>query len=786
MEVTYNLYITSNIEQGIHFHPEIELLYVMSGHAELKTESSSHILYKDEIYLINFGTNHQIFNAKNCVLAVLKFDYTALLKITGQQRYRFRCDTFADVSRSHYNLKKYFGELLRFHLIGDRKLQEFSAFFSLLYCLTEEYAEKTSSGKRGEMDTRMEEVLLYINLHYREPLKLNDICQKFYFAPSTFTRAFKANTSMSFIQYLHYLRVHHSREELLYTSKSVTQIALDNGFNDLPIFNKVFKKTFGITPAACRKQELKQAEQSAFSSEEIQIIEKDYIHGTEQRLSDSQNVIRKRAILDCRKHHPYKKIWNQAVSVGSAHDLLSAEQQKQLCRLRDEIGCHYVRLPHLFAQEMQLRESDSATYINFDTIDNILDFIVKNQMKPFIVIGDRPSPVIPPDKKTRYGESEEPFFKDIEDYRFVVETVLQHIMVRYGAETSTDWIWEIQYNPVRDTPKEYFEQFRIAASFIKNWVPDAKIGGYGHLLCETAIPLLSEWAKQEFQPNFFSVSAYPYEKTESLKNRTRFTRVMDPRFFLKQVRRLKEELMESGLENLPIYFTEWNLSWADTNYVNDSCAKACQMLKIMLELLEEIALGIYDLASDLSIRNRATNRPLFGGQGLLSRDGLSKPAFYALTSLKFAGNKLIKCEKNYIFTMHGKNLLFGLCYNDKPFNMNYYNKSESEITLEDLETIYENNDDLDQQFLISGLQDGLYCVKRGAFNEKNSILRRWMKMGSSEFIDMNDLDYLKQVIQMDITIMQEKVIDGTLTFSVKIPPHEFSIINIYPLKLDNK
>ena len=465
MEITYDLHITNNIEQGIHFHPEIELLYVMSGHAELKTGNTSHILYKDEIYLINFGTNHQIYNMENCILAILKFDYAALLKITGRQRYSFRCDTFADVSRSHYNLKRYFGELLRFHIIGDRKLQEFCSFFSLLSCLTEEYAEKASGGKHGEIDDRMEEVLLYINLHYKEVLTLNDICHKFFFATSTFTRTFKTSTSMSFIQYLNHLRVHHAREELLYSQKSVTQIALDNGFNNLPVFNKVFKKTFGTAPAAYRKRELEQIKQSDNSSEEIDAIQKDYLHRTEQRLPDSQNIIRKRAILDCRKHRPYKKIWNQAVSVGNAYDLLSAEQQKQLCRLRDELGYRYIRLPHLFSQEMRLRESNSSTFINFDNIDNILDFIVKNQLKPFIVIGNRSLYTLRQDKETQYVEQEEPFFRNLNDFRFIVETVLQHIMIRYGAETAADWIWEVQYNAESNTPEEYFEQFRIAASF---------------------------------------------------------------------------------------------------------------------------------------------------------------------------------------------------------------------------------------------------------------------------------------------------------------------------------
>lgn len=589
---------------------------------------------------------------------------------------------------------------------------------------------------------------------------------------------------MSFIQYLNDLRAYYAGEELLHTQKSVTQIALDNGFHDIPVFNKVFKKTFGVSPTAYRKGRTEQEGQPSVSSKEMESIQKDYIRGAEQRLSDSQNIIRRRAVLNCRKHRPFHKIWNQAVSVGGAYDLLSAGQQKQICFLRDEIGFQYIRLPHLFSHKMQLRESGNTEFVNMDHIDTILDFIVKNHLKPLIVIGDRPSYPLQPGGKAPDAKAEEPFFRDLDDFQFIVETVLQHIMVRYGAERVIGWIWEIQYNPASNTPEEYFEQFRIAASFIRRWIPKAKIGGCGHLLGEAAGSFLSEWTHQKFQPDFLSVSAYPYERTESRKNHIHFTRAMEPSFFVNETRKLKEEMTESGMAGLPIYFTECNLSWCNSNPVNDTCAKAARFLKVMSDLLEEIEMGIYDLASDLSVHHRMTNLPLFGGKGLLTRDNIPKPVFYTLSNMKFTGNELIKHGENYIFTLHGENLLCGICYNAKAFNINYYSKPEQEIMQEDLEIIYSNSDELDLQFLISGLQDGLYCIKQGIFNEKNSVLHKWIHMGNVDIMDINDLEYLRQAVQTDIFIRQEKVSGGTLHFSIKLPAHVFSLVNIYPIRLD--
>jgi AraC-like DNA-binding protein len=58
---------------------------------------------------------------------------------------------------------------------------------------------------------------------------------------------------MTYREYLSRYRVEQARVELLATEKSVTEIALDNGFSDDRRFILNFKKYFDMTPLRYRK-----------------------------------------------------------------------------------------------------------------------------------------------------------------------------------------------------------------------------------------------------------------------------------------------------------------------------------------------------------------------------------------------------------------------------------------------------------------------------------------------------------------------------------------------------
>lgn len=103
----------------------------------------------------------------------------------------------------------------------------------------------------------MEAVRAYIDGHYREPISLQLIAERFYIHPNYFSKRFKEKVGISFIDYLTTIRMKQAVELLLEGDLKVHQIAERVGFEDAAYFSSVFRKTYGVTPKQYRDGQAK-------------------------------------------------------------------------------------------------------------------------------------------------------------------------------------------------------------------------------------------------------------------------------------------------------------------------------------------------------------------------------------------------------------------------------------------------------------------------------------------------------------------------------------------------
>ena len=104
---------------------------------------------------------------------------------------------------------------------------------------------------------RMEKVLVYMNRRYTENIDLNDIARIASMNTSAFCRYFKGKTGKSPVNYIQELRIGYACKLLTSSHLDILQICIECGFNTPSFFNKIFKRSTGLTPAEYRKQFLK-------------------------------------------------------------------------------------------------------------------------------------------------------------------------------------------------------------------------------------------------------------------------------------------------------------------------------------------------------------------------------------------------------------------------------------------------------------------------------------------------------------------------------------------------
>ena len=97
-------------------------------------------------------------------------------------------------------------------------------------------------------------VLSYIADNYRELNSLEEIAEHFFVSSSYLCRVFKKHTGMTLSHYINQIKIQHACELLIDTTKNVTEIAFECGYNSSMYFCKTFKEQMGCTPSEFRKE----------------------------------------------------------------------------------------------------------------------------------------------------------------------------------------------------------------------------------------------------------------------------------------------------------------------------------------------------------------------------------------------------------------------------------------------------------------------------------------------------------------------------------------------------
>lgn len=103
------------------------------------------------------------------------------------------------------------------------------------------------------MDPRIKEVLSLLSQQYMEPHHVEDLAQMVCLSPSRLTHLFKEQVGESIIDTLLKYRLKQAEKKLAYTERSVTEIALEVGFNSPDYFTRQFTKFYGTNPSRYRK-----------------------------------------------------------------------------------------------------------------------------------------------------------------------------------------------------------------------------------------------------------------------------------------------------------------------------------------------------------------------------------------------------------------------------------------------------------------------------------------------------------------------------------------------------
>ena len=143
--------------------------------------------------------------------------------------------------------------------VEKEKFVQFLKFLYILYELSMADGVKVlasssfANTSRNKESRRVQKVKQYINDHYSEPLMLNDLADIAGMSPVAFSRFFRIRTNRTLSDYIADIRLGFAARLLVDTTKNISEICYECGFNNLSNFNRMFKAKRGSTPREFRE-----------------------------------------------------------------------------------------------------------------------------------------------------------------------------------------------------------------------------------------------------------------------------------------------------------------------------------------------------------------------------------------------------------------------------------------------------------------------------------------------------------------------------------------------------
>jgi AraC family L-rhamnose operon transcriptional activator RhaR len=262
--------VSESFELEEHSHEFVEISYVSEGSGFHYIEGNTLAVAKGDLFFIPIGASHVFRPASvrprqqhlivyNCVFTAPYIErlnnvflpnekFLHLLQAKYPEQSWFQIQDYDGVFQETFNrlFEEYTQRKPDFELILQADVIRL-----LVEMQRHALPALPSSPKTVEL---LEPVLKRIHDNFEQPLPLAELAAMAGLGDRQFRRVFTLHTGMALTSYIQKLRMEKCCSLLLTTSDSISSIAQSVGYQDIKFFNRLFKKTTGMTPRQYRNR----------------------------------------------------------------------------------------------------------------------------------------------------------------------------------------------------------------------------------------------------------------------------------------------------------------------------------------------------------------------------------------------------------------------------------------------------------------------------------------------------------------------------------------------------
>jgi xylan 1,4-beta-xylosidase len=352
--------------------------------------------------------------------------------------------------------------------------------------------------------------------------------------------------------------------------------------------------------------------------------------------------------------------FNECVGAGRANEGLRADWQRQLRYAKEQLGFRYIRMHGLLHDDMGVYFEDKGKIAyNWQYIDELYDFLLSINVRPFVELGFMPKALSSADRTVFWWKGNISLPKDYDKWSNLIKALVQHWTDRYGEDEVKHWYFEVWNEPnlsyfFNGNQADYFHLYSVTANAIKSVSKSYRVGGPATAEHTWITDFIKYCVENKVPVDFASTHVYGIEKGSfdatgiqtylSKKDSSVWGAVVGSR----------KEIKQSPLADLELHYTEWSASYTPTDPIHDCYHEASYILEKLKKTGDAATSMSYWTFTDIFEENGPRTTPFHGGFGLINYEDINKPAFYAYqylnrlgkTELSNADNSSWACKDN--------------------------------------------------------------------------------------------------------------------------------------------
>ena len=249
----------------LHYHSDIEFVFILSGKIRLTNSYGRFILSEGDIFTNNGNEIHSLSETKDDnIVAIIQISNVFFEKyFPGLSKSAYRTNAIRATDSKQEDLRKLVLKiLLQYMKKGTNYKNEcISGSVDLIKYLNQHFnlfviENKVPVSTREENPVtieRLSRIIGYIYENYPNKISLENIAEMEHLSTFHLSHLIRKYTGMSFRDFLCFARVERSEIPLLDTNKKISRIAKDVGFSTTAYYEKFFDKWYGHSPEQHRK-----------------------------------------------------------------------------------------------------------------------------------------------------------------------------------------------------------------------------------------------------------------------------------------------------------------------------------------------------------------------------------------------------------------------------------------------------------------------------------------------------------------------------------------------------